>query len=80
LFGSCARGEEKYSSDVDLLLVVSDSMSGSDIRKISLDCFVDDLTLPDADIVVYKESTLAESSFFISQVKKDWRLIYENVS
>ena len=37
LYGSCARGEEKYSSDVDLFLELSESFrSRPELKKISL--------------------------------------------
>ena len=37
LYGSCARGEEKYSSDVDLFLELSESFrSRPELKKVSL--------------------------------------------
>lgn len=80
VFGSYARGEEKWGSDVDFLLVVNDSTQDAEIRNIVLNLSPDDYTLPELDITVYRESNVAKDSFFLSQVKKDWRLVYEKLS
>jgi len=79
LFGSCARGDESWSSDVDLLVVVDDSIVDTDIRLLSMSCIPDDSRTPELDIAVYRESTLATDTFFLQQARQDWRLLYENL-
>ena len=53
LYDSCARGEENYDSDVDILLFIKDSMPKEKRLMIGADACPDDFTLPDIDIHIY---------------------------
>ena len=53
LYGSCARGEERYDSDVDILLFIKDSMPKEKRLMINAETCPDDFTLPDTDIHIY---------------------------
>ena len=79
LFGSCARCEESWSSDVDLLVVVDDSATDTGLRQISTECVPENYRAPELDIVIYREASLRSESFFLDCIRKDWRLLYENV-
>lgn len=77
LFGSCARGEVRSSSDVDLLVVtekkLKDRMLAADIRW-TLDEPIDGVR---TDIVYRNEETQAESSVFNTLLERDKILILE---
>ena len=79
LFGSCARNTETWGSDVDLFVVVDDSISDQEIRQLQTSAVPDDFRLPEVDIVVYRTSSLSEPSFFISQTERDRRLLCEKL-
>ena len=71
LFGSCARKEEEWASDVDLLLIVDDKATDREIRLLSHECYPDDFSVPELDIVVYRESSMSSRNFFLQQVQKE---------
>lgn len=77
LFGSCARGEVRSSSDVDLLVVtekkLKDRMLAADIRW-TLDEPIDGVC---TDIVYRNEEAEAELSVFNALVDRDKKLILE---
>ena len=80
LFGSCARGTEKYLSDIDLFVVVEDETTNDMIRHIANNGLPYIHGLPEVDITVYRQGTLDNTeSFFLKGVKRDWRLLYEHV-
>ena len=73
LFGSCSRGDEAWSSDVDLFVVVDDAATNREIRLLSCEAVPEEFECPELDVCVYRESSLRNDTFFHQQVKKDWR-------
>lgn len=77
LFGSCARGEVRSSSDVDLLIVtdkkIEDRMLASDIRW-TLEEEKDGIR---TDIVYMNEDSIEENSVFKNVVNRDKKIILE---
>lgn len=77
LFGSCARGEVRSTSDVDLLIVtekkIKDRMFASDIRW-TLDEEINGIR---TDIVYMNEETEREKSVFNTVLERDKKLILE---
>lgn len=77
LFGSCARGEVRSSSDVDMLIVtekkIEDRMLISDIRW-TLDEKIDGVG---TDVAYMNEQSINEKSVFKNQVNRDKKLIAE---
>ena len=79
LFGSCARQTETWDSDVDLFVVVDDAITDREIRQLQLSAVPEDYRMPEVDIAVYRNSSLNDTSFFVSQTQSDWRLLYEKL-
>lgn len=58
LFGSCARNEQKYTSDIDLLLVLKEEFSSEKerlrvpLRLIKSDVMTGELDDPDVDLKI----------------------------
>ncbi len=50
LYGSCARGQARAESDIDLLVLVDDSLRPSEVRK-SLSNFIYDILLEKDELV-----------------------------
>ncbi len=77
LFGSCARGEVRSTSDVDLLIVtekkIKDRTLAADIRW-TLDEQMDGIR---TDIVYKNEETSVENSVFDRELNRDKKLILE---
>lgn len=77
LFGSCARGEVRSSSDVDLLIVtdkkIEDRMLASNIRW-TLEEEKDGIR---TDIVYMNEDSIEENNVFKNVVNRDKKIILE---
>lgn len=78
LYGSVARGEASYNSDVDLLLVVNEDTTPKYMRWIR-SCVLDgDYTLPEVDIHFTKDESLDNLSWqFAENVRKDGVVLWE---
>ena len=55
LFGSCARGEERYHSDVDLLVVVAPNTAESVLRSLKTEIISDQHALPEVNAVFARD-------------------------
>lgn len=77
LFGSCARGEVKSSSDVDMLIItekkMEDRMLASDIRW----TLEEDLCGVSTDLVYMNEDSAEENTVFKRAVRRDRKIILE---
>lgn len=77
LYGSTARGQSKYSSDVDMLLVLDNCVKNyrkyNDwITYLKGNISSDDYRLPEADLhVVFDEKWMEKSNAYFSNVKKE---------
>lgn len=77
LFGSCARGQEKYTSDVDLLIELSPDVENlpgykKEILLLRSTVSSDDLNDPEADLKVFiGESWKNDKHLFCRNVRKD---------
>ena len=72
LFGSYARGEETYESDIDIRLEVKDSFSLIDLSFISSE--LKEKLNKDIDVI----SSGGLDKNFLTRIKKDEICIYEN--
>lgn len=78
LFGSCARGTYKITSDIDLLLVTKDSLT-RDVRGEIASELEEPVDYVKTDIVFYSEMIFRNSdSLLMKQVKKDGIIIYNH--
>lgn len=69
LFGSIAKGKYKNSSDIDILILIDDNKSGSELRKLrhELEDDIDNLNLSrSVDIKLYNKNRYIELSKEIS--------------
>ena len=77
LFGSCARGELKSTSDVDMLIItekkLEDRMLASDIRWTLAEskCGIN------TDLVYMNEESVEEDTVFKKAVRRDRKIILE---
>lgn len=76
LFGSCARGDCKVTSDLDILLITKESIQRQ-IRGDIASELEEELDQVRTDVVFYSEAVFEQSdSLFIKQVRKDGIIIY----
>lgn len=52
LYGSCARMQQKYTSDVDLFVLTSEPMTKKQIRDLKIAVSPDDYTLPSVELKI----------------------------
>ena len=76
LYGSCARGEEKYRSDVDLLVKVVPKTPARIMRRMKAEAVPDDCELPEVDVKGTSGGELG-SDRFEKNVEKDRRLLWK---
>lgn len=74
LYGSCARGDQQYDSDVDIL-VVSDTLTKKEIHQMKLDVISDDYTLPEVELKI-TDGQISDK-WFLENIKKDGVLLWE---
>ena len=78
LFGSCARGEVKFGSDVDIMFITKYPVAKAIDRYKYYDLEYYDEGLPSTDIVINSEEFLLNStSNFSITVKKDGLILWE---
>lgn len=77
LFGSCARGEENYQSDIDLLVIADPKITKQQIRNLKNDVCPDDYLLPEVNLIVTDSFKDASSSNqFNKNVRRDGILLW----
>lgn len=82
LYGSCARGQQKYNSDVDLLIQMDDDF---DIKKYSSQVFSlknmimpDDLSLPEIDAkIIVGDQWKKSDDIFYKNIRRDGKLVWQ---
>lgn len=77
LYGSCARCEQRYSSDVDILLIVKD-MPRKRCIQLKSEIVPEDYTLPVVDLKICEEGIKFSKTFY-DNFKKDGKLLWERV-
>lgn len=77
LFGSCARGDLKNSSDVDLLIVTADKLSDRELAADVRWTLEESLDGVSTDVVFTHRGALDSSSTFSRVVERDRKLILE---
>lgn len=82
LYGSCARNEEKFSSDVDLLLELRSDFPATpklrkDIVRLRSDVMTDDIFDPEVDLkVVVGDEWKKNKMPFYKNIRKDGVLLW----
>ena len=78
LFGSCAREQEKYTSDVDLLLECSENMTAQIARSMRIAVMPEQLDMPEIDLKFEKGSKWKEQDDqFSKNLLKEGVLLWE---
>lgn len=78
LYGSCARGNEKHGSDVDLLVQCSQMPTPAMARKMRLEIMPEDVKLPDVELKFVKGSQWKKASDqFSRNIQKEGILIWK---
>lgn len=76
LYGSCATGRWKYSSDVDLMVIVN-TIDFSAL-KLRGQCMPDDLELAEVDVhFISREDYEVRDDTYIKNIKREGVCIYE---
>ena len=78
LYGSYARKDHKYSSDVDLFICVREQTSARVIANMRSDVVNDDYTLPEVELMISKSGLKSPSNCFDKNLKKEAILLWEN--
>ena len=83
LYGSCARGDEKFSSDVDLFRVLHPSYDPKNkkmrtaIRLLKSDVMTDNLKDPEVDLkIVVGDEWKDNKMCYYNNVRKDGRTVW----
>lgn len=77
LFGSCARKEQRYHSDVDLLVRVNDQVTPKLMRRMRAQVVPEEAGLPEVDLKFAEGNRYSSSYQFNENIKKEGKLIWE---
>ena len=77
LYGSCARGEQKYNSDVDLLIQVLDTTSPRLMRQMCAEATPEEAELPAVELKFSSGQEFSSSYQFNENIKREGKLIWE---
>lgn len=77
LYGSCARGTQKYDSDIDLLLMVQADTPKAILRQMQIEVMPEEIDLPPVELKISMGDTFSDSSQFNENIKRDGRLLWE---
>jgi len=77
LYGSCARCEQKSSSDVDLFLFMTAETSPEIMREIRANLSPGDTSLPEVDVHFSTNEEFSGCKTFNNNLKKEAKLIWE---
>lgn len=76
LYGSCARGTQKFDSDIDLLIKIDENIPKDVLRKMRMDV-IPDYNLPEVELKFFKEDTFSSSPQFNENLKKEGILLWK---
>lgn len=77
LYGSCARGERNYDSDVDIFLKLSGDTPPDVVRKMKSDVIPDDYKLPHVELNYSRGDSFSVIPQFNKNIEKDGKLLWE---
>jgi predicted nucleotidyltransferase len=77
LYGSCARAEQKYNSDVDLFIFITEDMDRKVYNKLKSDISPEYLGLPIVDLHCSKSDKFSDVNLFNKNLKKESELLWE---
>ena len=77
LYGSCARGMQKYTSDVDLFLFLKPDTPSRLIRMMKTEVNSGDYTLPEVELKISLTDQFSESKTFSGNIERDAIKLWE---
>lgn len=79
LYGSCARGEQKATSDVDLFLKVDIDTPQKVLLSMRNDVMPEDEFLPEVELKFSKSDQFSSCNQFSKNIERDGKLLWERV-
>ena len=77
LFGSCARSQSRYESDIDLLVVVKEIPSTKDILHIKAE--LNEQIPIEVDLKIVSDEMFSKNDdFFLNNIKRDGVILWQN--
>lgn len=76
LYGSCARGDQKYTSDVDLLLKLRKTVPAGVLRAMRVEATPDDWELPEVELKYFWGDRFNQSEQFDRNVREEGKLLW----
>lgn len=77
LYGSCARHEQKYNSDVDIFIALRDNVSHKIIREMRDAVQPLDYNLPEVELKFGRKDSYSVSKQFEKNIKTDGRILWK---
>lgn len=77
LFGSCARFEQKYDSDVDLAIITEKPLKDHYLRGMILDCLDYELEEVSTDVIFRSSDSDGYSNLFNKEFERDKMLLWK---
>lgn len=77
LYGSYARKDYNYNSDVDLFVCVTDNISARIIAHMRSDVIPDDYTLPEVELMISTSGLKNPSNQFTTNLRRDAQLLWK---
>lgn len=77
LFGSYARGEQSYDSDVDIYIICSPSVPKNALRKLKIMVLSEEENMPEVDVKFGFNDLNAENDLFHDNIKKEGILLWQ---
>lgn len=77
LYGSCARGRQKYNSDVDLLIKLDVETPKKVVRKMRLDVMPEEAGLPPVELKINMGEEFSSSRQFNENIKREGKLLWQ---
>lgn len=76
LYGSCARGDQKYTSDVDLLLKLRETVPTGVLRSMRVEATPDDWELPEVELKYFSGEQFSQSNQFDKNLREEGKLLW----
>lgn len=76
LYGSCARGDQKYTSDVDLLLKLRKNVPADILRSMRVEATPDDWELPEVELKYFLGERFSQSEQFDRNLREEGKLLW----
>lgn len=77
LYGSFARGEQRYHSDIDLLIKVKEDTTPRIMRLMRTKVIPDDFTLPEVELKFFTGKVFSSSYRFNENLRRDGKLLWK---